>query len=125
MQWTTNKATILFDALPNINEVEEKESINTIKNNNNNENIENNIFTSINNNNIKDENIINNEKQKKIRRRTSNLKTAILEKNPKFNYSNIDIIKNIDELHREINRFEFTFIDDKELFLNNLIDNYL
>ena len=125
MQWTTNKATILFDALPNINEVEEKESINTIKNNENNENIENNIFTSINNNNIKDENIINNEKQKKIRRRTSNLKTAILEKNPKFNYSNIDIIKNIDELHREINRFEFTFIDDKELFLNNLIDNYL
>ena len=131
IQWTINKVSVLFDALPNIKEVKEVEEKEDIKITKSNDNIEN-IFTSINNNdnknniNIKDGNIINNEKQEKERKRKMyNLKTAILEKNPKYNYSNINIIKNIDELHREINKFEFSFIDDKESFLNNLKDNYL
>ena len=96
----------------------------------NNEKIENDINTNT-CNKIEHENIINidnkenKEKNKKIKRKMSNLKTTIFEKNPKFKYSDIDIIKNIDDLHREINRFEFTFIDDKELLLNNLKNNYL
>ena len=130
MQWINNtKTSNLFDALPDMNEEEDKD-IYFIKNN---EKIENDINTNI-DNKIEHENIINidnkenkenKEKKKKIKRKMSNLKTTIFEKNPKFKYSDIDIIKNIDDLHREINRFEFTFIDDKELLLNNLKNNYL
>ena len=127
MQWINNtKTSNLFDALPDMNEEEDKD-IYFIKNN---EKIENDINTNT-HNKIEHENIINidnkenKEKKKKIKRKMSNLKTTIFEKNPKFKYSDIDIIKNIDDLHREINRFEFTFIDDKELLLNNLKNNYL
>ena len=70
----------------------------------------------------KKEKIINKKIVKNIRESSSSLDLNIerYEKNPKYNYSNSDIIKNIEHLHKEINRIEFNFIDDKELILRNL-----
>ena len=139
MQWIKNNSYILFDTPPskkNQNEKNEKNS-NIIINKNNDSDIDtsNNINSWKDENNILDEgsiiNLENIEKkknkiiEKKEKKRNFSFKSPILDKNPKYNYSNINIIKNIDVLNKEINRIEFNFINDKELILRNLKNDFI
>ena len=138
MQWTKPNSKKLFDAPPN----EIKKSQNII---NNEDHDLNEIDTSNNINSWKDKNnilgfdninidieekkqqkkIINKKIVKSVHELLLGLDIESLEKDPKYNNSNINIIKNIDLLHKEINRIEFNFIDDKELILRNLKNNLL
>ena len=139
MQWNKTNSKKLFDAPPN----ELKKNQNLINNEDNNLN-ENDIDTSNNINSWKDKNnildinninidfeekkqekIINKKNVKNVHELSLELDIENLEKDPKYNYSNINIIKNIDHLHKEINRIEFNFIDDKELLLRNLRNDLL
>ena len=134
MQWIKTNPKNLFDAPPS----ELKKNRNLINNEDNDLN-ENEIDTSNNINSWKDKNdlldinninidieekkqekIINKKTMKNIHEQLLDLDIESFEKDPKYNYSNINIIKNIDHLHKEINRIEFNFIDDKELILRNL-----
>ena len=66
---------------------------------------------------------IEQEKNNKYKRITS--KKTFSEKNLYINYSNIDIIRCIDEFRANINQIEFNFIDNKELILENIINSIL
>ena len=148
MQWVKNNKSKLFDAPPvkqrkqeNLEEEKELSKVFEL-------NSLDNIDTSNNINSWKDKNEnldrgsminiadIEKEKNKKILeikekkekedlKNLFNLKITNEDKDPKYNYSNINIIKNIDDLHKEINRIEFNFIDDKEFILKNLRNNNL
>ena len=116
MQWinddtNNNKNKNLFEPLPEI-----KEEINIF--NSNNENIIN-----INNEKNRKNKNIGNEDINYIKK--SNNRKSNLSNNKKFSFSDIDIIRNIDELHKEINKIEFNFLDSKNLLLNNLRQSYL
>jgi hypothetical protein len=87
-------------------------SNNTIVNSVKSNNYSNSNISIVDNKNISNnQNLKNNRnnKNKKI-----DLISSIKDKNPKYDYSNISIIRNIDEFHREINRLEFNFIDNKD-----------
>ena len=118
MHWINKKTTKLFDKLPTIKEektFEENSEMNKINN-------------TLKIKDLEEKNIINTIKIEKDKNKTIksiHLGQTYLEKNPKYNYSNINIIKNIDELHRKINKIEFNFIDSKEFILKNLKNEYL
>ena len=70
-----------------------------------------------------DNNIINNQSLKNNLNNKDKkffFDSAIMDKNPKYNYSNISIIRNIDELQRDINKIELNFIDNKNKILKNI-----
>ena len=136
MQWNNTNSKKLFDAPPN--ELKNDQNLINDEDNNFNEN-ENDIDTSNNINSWKDKNnlldlnninidieekkqekIINKKNVKNVHELLFDFDMESFEKDPKYNHSNINIIKNIDYLHKEINRLEFNFIDDKELILRNL-----
>ena len=136
MQWNNTNSKKLFDAPPN--ELKNDQNLINNEDNNLNEN-ENDIDTSNNINSWKDKNnlldlnninidieekkqekIINKKNVKNVHELLFDFDMESFEKDPKYNHSNINIIKNIDYLHKEINRIEFNFIDDKELILRNL-----
>ena len=138
MQWIKTKSKKLFDAPPNeikksqniinnedhdLNEIDTSNNINSWKDKNN--------ILGFDNINIdieekKEQKKINNKKiVKSVHELLLGLDIESLEKDPKYNNSNINIIKNIDLLHKEINRIEFNFIDDKELILRNLKNDLL
>ena len=137
IQWIKPNSKKLFDAPPNelkksknlisnedhdLNEINTRYNINSWKDKND--------ILCMNDINIdfeekKKEKIINKKIVKNIRESSSSLDLNIerYEKNPKYNYSNSEIIKNIEHLHKEINKIEFNFIDDKDLILRNLKNN--
>ena len=136
MQWNNTNSKKLFDAPPN--ELKNDQNLINDEDNNLNENdididTSNNInswkdknnLLDINNINIdieekKQEKVINKKNVKNVHELLFDFDMESFEKDPKYNHSNINIIKNIDYLHKEINRIEFNFIDDKELILRNL-----
>jgi hypothetical protein len=65
---------------------------------------------------------IEQEKNNKYKRIMS--KKIVSEKNLYINYSNIDIIRSIDEFKANINQIEFNFINNKELILENISKIY-
>ena len=118
MKWINKKENPIFADNP---EIIEEENDNSFKNDKI-ANIQNNIFENK-NNSKENEKIINikNIKNEKIEKNKKMVKIdSILEKNPKFNISNIDIIRNIDELQTKINKIEFHFIDNKKIILQEL-----
>ena len=137
MQWKMPNSKKLFDAPPNemkksqnlindeendVNEIDTRYNINSWKDKNN--------ILSANNINIdfegkKKEKIINKKSMKNFQKLSLDLNIESFEKNPKYNYTKINIIKNIEHLQKEINRIEFKFIDDKDLILRNLKNDFV
>jgi hypothetical protein len=118
MEWLNSKRKHVFEKMPTIKEEkfdDEKNEINNINDVSIDSKRENKKFINIEKNKIK----------KKKNSISVPLETNILENNHKYKYSNINIIRNIDELHREINKIEFNFIDNKNLILKNLKNEYL
>ena len=70
-------------------------------------------------------NEMQNENIKKIIDSSENFYRLNDIKSPKYHYSNDKIIKDIDNLHKEINIIEFNFLREKELLLQNLKKCYL
>ena len=115
IQWMNKKYMQLFDPIPEIKE--EESSIFNF-----NKEIDS-KFDNININDLKIKKNFIEDKGKRLRKMTS--KTSVLEKNPKYNFSNIDIIKNIYELQAKINQLEINFIENKRDIIDNLKENYL
>jgi len=137
IQWIKPNSKKLFDDPPN--ELEKNQNLI-----NDEDQIFNEIDTRYNVNSWKDKNDIlgvnniniNFEKKKKAKKANKKIMKKYFrelsldwdknsEKNPKYNYSNIDIIKNIEHLQKEINRIEFNFIYDKDLILRNLKNDFV
>ena len=124
IQWMINaeknekEKTILFDT----NEKKKKNNENNIislNDINRNINYWKNIICILDDESITNIGYIEKIKNKKIKK-VIYLNYAVSEKDPKYKYSNNNIIKNIDELHREINKIELNFIDKKEIILKNI-----
>ncbi len=122
MQWINGETKQFFEKMPTTKEEKNCDgNTNNIIDNINNNNTSNDLKTESENN----KNYEKYEIRKKKKTIRFPLETPVLEKNKKYNYSNISIIKNIDEFHREINKIEFNFIDNKELILKSLKNEYL
>ena len=138
MQWIKPNSKKLFDVPPNqlkksqnlindedhdLNEIDTRFNINSWK--------DKNELLGMNDINIdfeekkKEEKIINKKIVKNIQELQLDLNRESIAKNPKYNCSNSDIIKNIEHLQKEINRIEFNFIDDKDLILRNLKNDFI
>ena len=65
------------------------------------------------------------EFNKKSNRKDTNLKTPKIDKSTKYNYSNINIIRKIDEFQRKINIMEYRLTENKKDILKHLQNYYL